>query len=123
MEATKDDFVNKGQAYADKAADKAQGGIEDAKAGVNSAASTAAKKVESMRSGAGQVLDKAADRAQGALDSVSGAADSAKQMAADAQDSVVSYTRAQPVKALLMAAGVGAVLVTLIRAFSPSRES
>jgi ElaB/YqjD/DUF883 family membrane-anchored ribosome-binding protein len=122
------DFANKGQAVADKAADKLQGGIRDAKQGLGSAASSASSKVESMRSGVGPAIDKASDRAHGllnqGLDAVTGATRKAQDFAADTQDSIVTYTREKPVKALLIAAAAGAALVTLIRALSPpSREA
>jgi ElaB/YqjD/DUF883 family membrane-anchored ribosome-binding protein len=121
------DFANKGQALADKAADKLQGGIRDAKQGVNAAASSASNRVESVRSGVGPALDKASDKAQGllsrGLDAVSDATRRAQDFAADTQDSIVSYTREKPVKALLIAAAAGAVLVSLIRAISPSNRA
>ncbi len=120
------DFSGKGQGFADKTADKLQGGIRDAKQGVDSAASAASKKVESMRSGVGPAIDKTSDRARGLLsqgvDAVSDATRKAQDFAADAQDSIVTYTREKPVKALLMAAAAGAVLVTLVRALSPSNR-
>jgi len=121
------DFATKGQALADKAADKLQGGIRDANQGVNSAASSASNKVDSARGAVGPALDKAADRAQGllsqGLDRVSDATRRAQDFAADTQDSIVSYTREKPVKALLIAAAAGAVLVALIRAISPTNRA
>ncbi len=121
------DFANKGQALADKAADNFQGGIRDAKQGVNSAAASASNKVESVRSGVGPALDKASERAQGllsqGLDAVSDATRRAQDFASYTQDSIVSYTREKPVKALLIAAAAGAVLATLIRAISPSNRA
>jgi ElaB/YqjD/DUF883 family membrane-anchored ribosome-binding protein len=120
------DFANKGQALADKAADKLQSGIRDAKQGVSAAASSASNKVESMRSGAGPALDKASDKAQGLLsqgiDAVSDATRRAQDFASDTQDSIVTYTRQKPVKALLIAAAAGAALITLMRAFSSSNR-
>lgn len=120
------DFSSRGQAMADKAADKVQSGIREAKQGVNAAAASASNKVESLRSGTGPALDKAADRAQGLLgqgiDAVSDATRRARDFASDTQDSIVTYTREKPVTALLIAAAAGAALVTLIRALSPSNR-
>jgi ElaB/YqjD/DUF883 family membrane-anchored ribosome-binding protein len=42
--------------------------------------------------------------------------------AAQASDSVISYTQENPVKALLIAAASGALLLTLINAITPSRD-
>jgi len=120
------DLANKGQAFADKAADKLQSGIRDAKQSVSSAASSASNKVEAMRSGVGPAIDNASDNAQGLLrqgrDAVSDATRKAQDFASDAQDSIVTYTRQKPVKALLIAAAAGAALITLMRAFSSSKR-
>jgi hypothetical protein len=84
------DFAGKGQAFADKAADKLQSGIREAKQGVDSAASSASNKVESARSATGPALDKASDKAQGLLsqgiDAVSDATRKAQDFASDTQD-------------------------------------
>ncbi len=56
------------------------------------------------------------------LETVSSATQKARAFAVDTQDSIVTYTRGQPVKALLMAATAGAILITLIRALSPSNK-
>ena len=120
------DLANKGHAFADKATDKLQSGIRDAKQSVSSAASSASNKVEAMRSGVGQAIDNASDNAQGLLrqgrDAVSDATRKAQDFASDAQDSIVTYTRQKPVKALLIAAAAGAALITLMRAFSSSKR-
>jgi ElaB/YqjD/DUF883 family membrane-anchored ribosome-binding protein len=120
------DLANKGQVFADKAADKLQSSIRDAKQGVNSAASSASNKVEAVRSGVGPAIDNASDNAQGLLrqgrDAVSDAARKAQDFASDAQDSIVTYTRQKPVKALLIAAAAGAALITLMRAYSFSKR-
>jgi ElaB/YqjD/DUF883 family membrane-anchored ribosome-binding protein len=118
------DSANRGQAFADKAADKLQSGIREVKQGVNSSASAASNKVEAMRSATGPALDKASDTAQGLLrqgiDAASDATRKAQDFASDAQDSIVTYTRQKPIKALLIAAAAGAALITLVRAFSSS---
>jgi ElaB/YqjD/DUF883 family membrane-anchored ribosome-binding protein len=120
------DLANKGQAFADKAADKLQSGIRDARQSVSTAASSASNKVEAMRSGVGPAIDNASGNAQGLLrqgrDAVSDATRKAQDFAYDAQDSIVTYTRHKPVKALLIAAAAGAALITLMRAFSSSKR-
>lgn len=119
----KEDAVKTGQGFADKVADKAQNGIQEAKEGANSIATSASKNVESIRSGAGQALGKAVDKAQDVFMSIGNQAQKAKESLSDTQDSIVTYTRAQPVKALLFAATAGALLITVVRAFSSSKES
>jgi ElaB/YqjD/DUF883 family membrane-anchored ribosome-binding protein len=74
----------------------------------------------------GPAIDNASDNAQGLLrqgrDAVSDAARKAQDFASDAQDSIVTYTRQKPVKALLIAAAAGAAFITLMRAFSSSNR-
>jgi ElaB/YqjD/DUF883 family membrane-anchored ribosome-binding protein len=117
-------FADKGQAAADKAADRVQSGIRDVKQGVGSAAASASNRVETLRSDAGGALHKASDKALGILNQGAGAVSDAtrkvKDFVYDTEDSVVAYTRQKPVKALFIAAAAGAVLITLIRGLSPS---
>jgi ElaB/YqjD/DUF883 family membrane-anchored ribosome-binding protein len=101
---TTNDFADKGQVMADKAADRIQGGIRDAKNTVSSTASNLSDRVESFRSAVG------------------GATQRVQDTLADTQDSIVTYTKENPVKALMVAAAAGAVLVGLIRALTPSRD-
>lgn len=116
------EFVNKGQAFSDMAADKIQSGVYDAKHAANLAASSASNNAESLRSGAGSTLDNAADQTQNMMDAISDATQKARDFAADTQDSIVAYTREQPLKALLIAAAAGAAFMTMIRAFSSSNN-
>jgi hypothetical protein len=46
----------------------------------------------------------------------------ARDTAAQASDSILEYTRTNPVKALMFAAASGALLLTLIKALTPSRD-
>lgn len=123
---TTNDFANKGQAIADKAADKVQGGISDARSAANSTASNLSNRVESARSNTGSALSNVADQANGlltrGLNAVGDATQRVQDTLADTQDSIVTYTKENPVKALLIAAASGAVLVSLIRALTPSRD-
>ncbi len=56
------------------------------------------------------------------VDAVSDAALRVRKTASQASDSVISYTQENPVKALLIAAASGALLLTLINAITPSRD-
>ena len=120
------DFADKGQAMADKAADKIQSGIRGAKQTAESTASNLSERVESVRSNVGPTLGSAADRANRlvsrGVNAVSGATQRARDTFTDTQDSVVAYTQENPVKALMIAAAAGAVLVTLLRVLSPARD-
>jgi ElaB/YqjD/DUF883 family membrane-anchored ribosome-binding protein len=126
METTANGMANKGQALADKAADNIQSGIRDAKYAANSTASSLSSGVESLRSNAKPTIQQAADQADGLLtrgmSAVTDATQKVRDAVADTQDSIVTYTKDNPVKALLIAAATGAVLVGLIRALTPSRD-
>ena len=119
-------FAKTGQALADRAAEKAQSGIRSAQDTANDAAQVISGKIEDVRSEAGTVLKKGAKRVQSAsqqgLDTMSDMASRARYVASDATDSIVAYTKQNPVKALAIAATAGAVIYALIKTLSPSRD-
>jgi ElaB/YqjD/DUF883 family membrane-anchored ribosome-binding protein len=104
-------FSDRGQALADKAADRAQAGIRGAQDKANDAAHSLSNRVESAR---GAV--------QSGWSAVSDKASQARDFASDAADTVVNYTRNNPVKALGIAAAAGALVYAIIRALTPSRD-
>jgi ElaB/YqjD/DUF883 family membrane-anchored ribosome-binding protein len=115
-----------GQTLADQAADKVQGGIRDAQQAAKDAGANLSGKVEELRSDAGSALSKTVARAQAigrqSVDAVSDAAQRARDVASDTSDSILSYTKDNPVKALLIAAATGALLVSVIQLLKPSRN-
>lgn len=119
-------FATTGQALADKAADRAQSGIRRAQDTANEAGNILSSKLEDVRSDAGTAVKKGARRVQAArqqgLDAISDMAGQARDVASNATDSIVAYTKKNPVKALAIAAASGAVLYTMIKALSPSRD-
>jgi ElaB/YqjD/DUF883 family membrane-anchored ribosome-binding protein len=121
--STATDFANSGHAFVDKTADKLQSGVREVKHGANTVASSTSRKVESMRTGANQLVDNAADSAEGVFGKVSAATQKARDFAVETQDSVVAYTRENPVKSLLIAAAAGAILITVVRALTPSSKA
>lgn len=105
MNSFSDTNVSKpGQDFANKAANKAKGGIDHA-------ALTLSDTAESARQQAKPVLDQ-----------VSAAASKIRDTAADASDPLVTYTKDNPVKALMFAAAAGALFLTVIKALTPSRD-
>ena len=93
-----------GNNFVNKAADKAIGGIDKV-------ASTLTDTVESAR-----------ERSKPIVDQVGAAASKMRDSAAQASDSLITYTRNNPVKALMMAAAAGAVFLAVIKALTPSRD-
>jgi hypothetical protein len=56
------------------------------------------------------------------IDSAKAAAQRVRDGAAQASDSLVTYTKENPAKAILIAAASGALLLTLFNALSRSRD-
>ena len=67
------------------------------------------------------LADKATDKLQG-FDAVSDIAVQARDMVADTADSIVSYTKRNPVQALAIAAASGALIYVAIKALRSYRD-
>ena len=123
---TSNQFDKQGQSAADKAADKIQGGIRDAQRTVSQAGDQLSNKVEDLRHDAVPALKNAVDQTQSfvkqSMKSVSAASRQISDTASQVSDGVISYTRTNPIKAILIAAASGALLLTVIKALTPSRE-
>jgi ElaB/YqjD/DUF883 family membrane-anchored ribosome-binding protein len=102
--ASVNNIVKQGQTLANKAADKA----------------------DDLRGDAMPAVKKATNQArtigQQGIDAVSDAISQARDAASDASDSIVAYTKKNPVKALAIAAAAGALLYAVTRALTPSRD-
>ncbi|MGO9949685.1 MAG: hypothetical protein ACLPWG_22930 [Steroidobacteraceae bacterium] len=85
-----------------------------------------ADKVDDLRGDATSALTKAASRAQSmgrqSIDAISEVASQARDVASNASDSIVAYTKKNPVTALAIAAASGALLYAVIKALTPSRD-
>ena len=110
-------FGKQTQDLADKAAEKVQSGIRTAQDTTNQVADRLSDTVEAARSSAGPRIAQAADRVQSVanqtMDSFGAATRKVRATAADVGDSVISYTRDNPVKAILISAAVGALIGAL----------
>jgi len=119
MENTVKTLGKQGPAVADTAIDKAQSGIREAGA-------TLANKVDEIRGDATPGFRQAAARAQAmgkrGLDAVTDAAGRARDSVSSASQSIIDYTKENPVKALAIAAASGALLVTIVKAIKASRD-
>jgi ElaB/YqjD/DUF883 family membrane-anchored ribosome-binding protein len=108
MSTTSDDLVKQGQDFVDKAADRLHNGI-------SSARQTATK-----------IGERAADQTQTILGrgihGAKAAAQQVRESTAQASKSLVTYTKENPIKAILIAAASGALLLTLFNALSRSRD-
>ena len=111
---------------AHKAADKAQSSIRIAQDTAKDAGDFLSGKLEDVRSEAGTVVNGGQRRVQSAtkrgLDTITEMAGQARDVASNASNSIVGYTKKNPVKALAIAAASGALLYAAIKALSPSRD-
>ena len=106
-----DPFSNvseQGRAAVDKAANTAHSGIDRA-------GDMLSDGVESARTGAKSAVGKLSDQARTATKTI-------RDTASQTSESIISYTRDNPARALMIAAGCGALVLTLIKALRPSRE-
>jgi ElaB/YqjD/DUF883 family membrane-anchored ribosome-binding protein len=97
-----------GQGAIDKAADTVQSGIDRGSAKVSDA-------MEGARGQAKSAIGKMSDQGGAAIRQV-------RDTATQASDSIINYTRNNPTKALMIAAASGALLITVIKALTPSRD-
>jgi ElaB/YqjD/DUF883 family membrane-anchored ribosome-binding protein len=84
-------------------------------------------KVDDLKGDATPALAKAVNRAQSigrqSLDTISDMASQAQDAASNASDSIVAYTKKNPLTALTIAAASGALLYAVIKALTPSRTN
>jgi ElaB/YqjD/DUF883 family membrane-anchored ribosome-binding protein len=93
------------QEMTDNAANTTQGAIRSTQRAADQALDRLSDTVEGVRSKAGPMLNKVASQAQAA-----------------AQDMTVAYVKDEPIKAMLIAAATGALLMGLITLISRSRD-
>jgi ElaB/YqjD/DUF883 family membrane-anchored ribosome-binding protein len=119
---TTNDFSKQGHDLGSKAADKVQGGIQDAKRTVNRAGDQLSGKAAGLRSDAQPLIKKATLHTQSMVQTVGDATQRIRDAASQASETVTEYARENPVKAILIAAASGAVLATLLHAIYRSRD-
>jgi ElaB/YqjD/DUF883 family membrane-anchored ribosome-binding protein len=116
-------LTDQGKDLANKAADKIQAGSkslgEEARNQFSGKGKTLARNVEHSID---EVTGKAQGLAKQGWDTIDTAVQQVRDTAADMSDSLTTYTKDSPGKALLMAAASGALLVALIKALTPSRD-
>jgi len=122
LTGTPNDFSKQGQELADKAMNKVQGGIQDAKRTVNRAADQLSSNADQLRSETKPLIRKAAQQTNAFAQSVGEATQRIRAAASQASESATKYAKENPVKAILIAAASGAVLATLFHTISRSRD-
>ena len=109
-----------------KAAEKVQSGIQSTQQAANKAIDKAADKVDEVKSNVAPMLDKVTDQAQKLMQQgrevLNDTTQRVREKAVQASDLAVGYTKDEPMKALLIAAATGALLMALVSMMARSRD-
>jgi F0F1-type ATP synthase membrane subunit b/b' len=105
-----------------KAADLVKGGIRDAQQGAHDVAAGEGANIDALSNSARKLVDTAGAQAKQGMKSVHEAATKAADSTSKASQSLITYTKENPVKALLLAAASGALIWGVLKAFAPDRD-
>ena len=115
-----------GQDMADDAAGTAQGAIRSTQRATDQALDRLSDKVDQVRSQAAPMINKVTSQAEAAarrgMEAVRDTSQQLRERALQAQDMTVAYVKDEPIKAMLIAAATGALLMGLITLMSRSRD-
>jgi ElaB/YqjD/DUF883 family membrane-anchored ribosome-binding protein len=110
----------------DTTANATQGAIRSTQRATDQAFDRLSETVEGVRSKAAPMLNKVASQAEAAarrgMDAVRDTSQQLRDRAMQAQDMTVAYVKDEPIKAMLIAAATGALLMGLITLLSRSRD-
>lgn len=110
----------------DAAADRVQSGIRSTDHAANKMLDKAGDKVDELKSDAAPLLDKVNDQAQKLIQQgrevYNDTAKKVRDRAVDVSDVAVGYTKDEPIKAMLIAAAAGALLMGLMSMMARSRD-
>ena len=114
------------QSATDQAASTAQSAIRSTQRAADGALDGLSAKVEEVRSQAAPLLNRVSAQAEAAarrgIDAVRDTSQQLRERAVRAQDTTVGYIKDEPIKAMLIAAATGALLMGLISLMSRSRD-
>lgn len=117
-------LAQQGQDMADKAAGTAQSAIQSTQRATDGALDTLAAKVEDLRGQAAPLINRVSSQAEAAarrgIEAVRDTSQQLRDKALRASDSAVGYVKDEPIKAMLIAAATGALLMGLIALMSRS---
>jgi ElaB/YqjD/DUF883 family membrane-anchored ribosome-binding protein len=114
------------QDMADSAAGSAQAAIRSTQRASDQALDRLSDKVEDVRSQAAPLLNKVTSQAEAAarrgMEAVRDTSQQLRERALHASDMTVSYVKDEPIKAMLIAAATGALLMGIISMLGRSRD-
>ena len=126
VSSTTKSIAQQGQEAADQTANAAQGAIRSTQRAADSALDSLSAKVEDVRNQAAPLLNKVTTQAEAAarrgMEAVRDTSQQLRERALRASDSAVGYVKDEPIKAMLIAAATGALLMGLISLMSRSRD-
>jgi ElaB/YqjD/DUF883 family membrane-anchored ribosome-binding protein len=115
-----------GTGFADAVARSAERAVQSTQRGANEALDSLSSAVEDARRKSGPMLDEAGDRiaslADQGAEALRGTTHAVRERARHASDATLDYIRNEPLKAVLIAAATGAVLMALISLMRNSRH-
>jgi ElaB/YqjD/DUF883 family membrane-anchored ribosome-binding protein len=119
-------MAQQGQDMADNAAGSAQGAIRSTQRAADQALDRLSEKVDEARSQAGPLLIKVTSQAEAAarrgMEAVRDTSQQLREKALQAQDLTVAYVKDEPIKAMLIAAATGALLMGIVSMLGRSRD-
>jgi ElaB/YqjD/DUF883 family membrane-anchored ribosome-binding protein len=119
-------MAQQGQDMADNAAGSAQGAIRSTQRAADQALDRLSEKVDEARSQAGPLLNKVTSQAEAAarrgMEAVRDTSQQLREKALQAQDLTVAYVKDEPIKAMLIAAATGALLMGIVSMLGRSRD-
>lgn len=126
ISSTTGSFAQQGQETANQAADTAQGAIRSTQRAADNALDSLSAKVDDLRNQAAPLLSKVSSQAEAAarrgIDAVRDTSQQLRDKATHASDMTVAYVKDEPIKAMLIAAATGALLMGIISMMARSRD-
>jgi len=119
-------LAQQGQDLADSAAAGAQGAIRSTQRAADQALDRLSDKVDEARSAAAPILNRVSAQAEAAarrgVDAVRDTSQQIRDKAMQVSDTTVAYVKDEPIKAMLIAAATGALLMGIITMLARSRD-
>jgi len=124
--STNKPMAQQSQDMADNAADAAQGAIRSTQRTADQALDRLSQKVDEVRNQAAPMINKVTSQAEAAarrgMEAVRDTSQQLRERALQAQDMTVAYVKDEPIKAMLIAAATGALLMGIISMLGRSRD-
>ena len=126
VSSTTKPLAQQGQDIADKAASNAQSAIRSTQKAADGALDNLSSKVDDLHDQAAPLLSRVSSQAEAAarrgIEAVRDTSQQLRDRALRASDTAVGYVKDEPIKAMLIAAATGALLMGIVALMSRSRD-